>query len=180
MSLFLFKIEWKTTGIRDPGIYNKKVHTLHFTRIIFWVNFSHYYPHFIFLVNADKNIWRQSTCIPEIQTFRWRYYVSCTSSKIQNGVRYICKYKHKPEDRHKAAILNKNIHQCEFEPEVLQTKSLLDYWGTIKNSNESKVDYSDPRLTQRLSYLMENEISLLIQLHQMKCMILFYIVYLTD
>ena len=27
----------------------------------------------------------------------------------------------------KAAILNKNIHQCEFEPEVLQTKSLLDY-----------------------------------------------------
>ena len=43
-----------------------------------------------------------------------KYYVKCESRKVIAGVPYVCKYKHKREDRHKALLAQKKVHTCQY------------------------------------------------------------------
>ena len=83
-----------------------------------------------------------------------KYYVNCLATREINGIKYVCKYKHKREDRHKANMLQQNWHFHEWEPETKRTKTLLDYYKPLEKDDTSKIDFSEEGLRQRLAILL--------------------------
>ena len=62
-----------------------------------------------------------------------KFYVACACERVQaNGQKLICPYRHKREDRHKAAIHKKNIHECIWETVAQQTKTMMDYFKRVE------------------------------------------------
>lgn len=83
-----------------------------------------------------------------------KYYVRCLTTKTIDGVKYICTYRHKREDRHKQLIAAGRIHICTWEKENTPSKSLLDYYSPVEQKKEDKLDFSPEGLKQRLAYLI--------------------------
>ena len=84
-----------------------------------------------------------------------KYYVKCESRKVIAGVPYICKYKHKREDRHKALLAQKKIHTCQYEPNTeYNSNTLLDYYKPVSSKDVLKIDFTEEGLKYRLAILL--------------------------
>lgn len=83
-----------------------------------------------------------------------KYYVDCACERVDsNGEKLICSYRHKREDRHKAAIHKKIIHDCIWESAAERTKTMLDYFKRVE-FKKNDLDLSEIGVKHRLAMLI--------------------------